>query len=74
MGLSVGAGAFVKVVNHLFQNKQKFPYLWFYVNDLCILSKNFADHVAHLHTVFNTLRENMLTINPTKARVGYDKL
>ena len=74
MGLSVSAVAFVKVVKHLFQNKQKFSYLWFYVYDLCISSKNFADHEAHLNTVFNTLRKNLFTFNFSKARVGYDKL
>ena len=74
MGLSVSAGAFVKVVNYLFQDKHKFPYLWYYVDDICISSGNFAEHLTHLNAVFNTLRENMLTINPTKARVGYDDL
>ena len=52
MGLSVSAGAFVKVVNYLFQDKQKFPYLWYYVDDICISSGNFAEHVTHLNAMF----------------------
>jgi len=74
MGLSVSAGAFVKVNNHLFQDKQKFPFLWYYVDDIAIASGHFSDHTTHLNTVFNVLRENRLTTNPTKAHIGYSEL
>jgi len=74
MDLFVSAGAFVKVINQLFQDKEKFPYLWYYVDDLAVSSRTFAEHVAHLTAVFNTFKQNMLTIKPTKTRIGYDEL
>jgi len=74
MGLFVNAGAFVKVINHFFQDKQKFPFLLYYVDDIAIASGHFSDHMTHLNIVFNVLRENKLTINPTKAHIGYSKL
>ena len=74
MGLSVSAGAFVKVINQLFQDKEKFPYLWYCVDDLAVSSRTFAEHVTHLNAVFNTFRQNMFTINPTKTRIGCDEL
>jgi len=36
MGLSVSSGAFVFVINKLFEDKQKFSYLFYYVDDILV--------------------------------------
>jgi len=72
MGLSVSAGAFIHVVSRLFQEKQKFSYLFYYVDDILISSSSFSEHLDHLNTMFTTFRTN--SVNPTKTCVGYDEL
>ena len=44
------------------------------MDDIAIASGHFSDHMTHLNTVFNILRKNRLTINPTKAHIGYSEL
>ena len=74
MGLSVSAGAFVRVLNSIFQDRSKFFMLWTYVDDLLVSSRTFQDHLTHLDIVLSTLRENNLMANPTKTSVGFDEL
>jgi len=62
MGLSVSSGAFVYVINKLFQDKQKFFYLFYYSDDILISSSSFAEHLKHLNAVF---------CNP-KKQLSYD--
>jgi len=38
MGLSNSSGAFLAVMSKVFQDRQKFKYLFFYVDDLAIAS------------------------------------
>jgi len=38
MSLSVSSGAVVYVINKLFQNKHKFPYIFYYIDDILISS------------------------------------
>jgi len=43
MGLSFSVGAFVQIINRLFQDKEKFPYLYFYVDDLMVTSSSLLE-------------------------------
>ncbi|XP_062557376.1 uncharacterized protein LOC134222249 [Armigeres subalbatus] len=42
-----------------------------YVDDFIIASVDEQEHKAHLCTVFQRLRENGLTINPSKCQIGF---
>ena len=42
-----------------------------YVDDIVIFSKTFQEHQDHLRAVFSTLRDNNVSIKPTKAFLGY---
>jgi len=74
MGLSVSSGAFVYVINKLFQDKQKFPYLFYYIDDILISSSSFTEHLQNLNSTFATLRANSLMVNPSKTCAGYTEL
>ena len=67
MGLSNSSGAFLAVMSKVFQDKQKFKYLFAYVDDISIASGTFSEHLHHLDTVFSTIRQNSLRLNPTKT-------
>ena len=41
-----------------------------YIDDICIASKNAEIHKAHLRTVFQRLRDNGLAINAEKCQIG----
>ena len=74
VGLSASSGAFVYVINKLFQDKEKFPYLFYYIDDCLISSSSFSEHLKHLNAVFATLRTNSLTVNPSKTCAGFDEI
>ena len=67
MGLSNSSGAFLAVMSKVFQDRQKFKYLFAYVDDISIASGTFSEHLEHLDTVFSTIRQNSLMLNPTKT-------
>jgi len=74
MGLSISSGAFVYVLNKVFQDRAKFYFLFLYVDDLICVSKDISEHIEHLKILFETLRANSLVINPTKTSVAYSQL
>jgi len=74
MGLSVSSGAFVYVINKLFQNKHKFSYIFYYIDDNLIGSGSFTKHLENLNNVFAILRTNSLMVNPSKTCAGFDEI
>jgi len=74
MGLNLSAGAFLYVMSQVFQNREKFNFLFYYVDDIAVASRDFPQHLTHLRTVFSTIRANNLTINPTKTTAAYPEL
>lgn len=46
------------------------PYVFPYIDDLCIASVNEEEHKKHLETVFERLRQNGLAINAEKCQIG----
>ena len=45
-----------------------------YLDDVCIFSKSFEDHLHHLDTVFNRLREHKLKLKPSKCHLFCKKI
>jgi len=70
MGLSNSSGAFLAVMSKVFQDRQKFKYLFSYVDDLSITSGTFQEHLEHLDSVFCSIRQNNLILNPTKTTLA----
>ena len=42
-----------------------------YVNDIVVFSRTKEEHKAHLRAVFEVLKQNNISIKPTKAFIGY---
>ena len=42
-----------------------------YIDDIVIFSHNLKDHIQHLREVFGILKENNISVKPTKAYIGY---
>ena len=74
MGLSNSSGAFLNVMSKVFQDRQKFKYLFAYVDDISIASGTFKEHLQHLNTIFSTIRQNSLRLNPTKTTLAQPEI
>lgn len=55
---------------HLHEILGDLDFVFPYVDDFIIASKDEEEHKAHLRTIFQRLRENGLTINPSKCQIG----
>ena len=42
-----------------------------YVDDIVIFSQTLTEHVQHLKSIFSMLRENNISVKPTKAFLAY---
>ena len=45
-----------------------------FLDDICIFSQSFEDHLKHLESVFKALEKARLTANPTKVNLGMKEL
>lgn len=55
---------------HLHEILGDLDFVFPYVDDLCIASKNREEHEQHLRIVFERLRKHGLIINPGKCQIG----
>ena len=73
MGLSEAPGTFMRLMNHVFR-----PYIGIFVvvyfDDILVYSKSLRDHVTHVQTVLQTLRNKHLFANMEKSLFSVDKL
>ena len=46
----------------------QFKYVMVYIDDICIFSSSFEDHLAHLREVFTRLRKAKLKLHPKKCK------
>jgi len=74
MGFHTSSAGFVLALQKVFQNRELYPFLYMYVDDLCCCSKTLEDHVEHLETTFRTLRANNLRLNPSKTNIGFQEI
>ena len=74
MGLSISAAAFLGVMSKVFKDREKFNFLFYYVDDIAVASSTIKEHLEHLELVFSTIRKNNLMINPTKTCIAYPEL
>lgn len=74
MGLHISPAAFLTVMSKVFGAKDRFHFLWSYLDDIMIASGSFEEHVEHLRIVLETLRINNLVANPVKTALAYDEL
>ena len=63
-GLNVAPSAMLTVIQSLFSAHRG---LSVYMDDLAITTATFEQHLYHLKSVLQTLRENNLTANPSKC-------
>ena len=61
MGLTNAPATFQRLMDNLF-NKNR-AHVAVYLDDLVVFSKSPEEHVGHLRTVLQTLRENNLQLN-----------
>jgi len=55
----------------LYQDKERFPYLAVYMDDLVLYSNTFHDHKKQLREVLDILRQNGFSSNPTKTEIAF---
>jgi len=74
MGLLMSPYAFVRVMQKVFNDKIKYSFLKSYTDDVICLSDSWNQHLTHLQLLFQTLRENNLSLNPSKANIGFSEV
>lgn len=70
-GLKIGSQAISLLMTELFHD---LTFVWFYIDDLIIFSKDWESHIEHLEVVFTRMRQSGLTVNPEKIQVGTQQL
>ena len=63
-GLTNAAQTFQRLMDRLFGH---LPFVFTYLDDHLIASATMEEHLEHLRTFFEILKENGLTINPSKC-------
>lgn len=63
-GLKNAAPSFQRLMDQIFRD---LPYVYVYIDDFLIASKDEAEHREHLEEVFRRLNDNGITINPAKC-------
>ena len=57
---------FSRMMNKIFLNHQDFVIVFF--DDILIFTRSQEEHMNHLHTIFELLRDNDLYANPEKCQ------
>lgn len=72
-GLAIGGQALSRLLDSIFHDI-KFKYLFHYLDDLVIYSKDFDSHLKHISEVLKRLGEANLTVNPSKVRFAHHEI
>ena len=70
-GLKNAAQAFQRLMDTVCRS---LPFVFVYLDDILIASKSKAEHLNHLHQLFNTLHDHGLIINIKKCQFGLSEL
>jgi hypothetical protein len=70
-GLKNAAQTFQRLMDKLFRH---LPFLFMYLDDILIASKDLAEHMRHLRQVFEILQSAGLQINPSKCTCSVSSL
>lgn len=67
MGLAGMPGVWSRLMRVLFG---KYPFIVVYLDDICVFSRTMEDHLQHLDTLFQVLRQEKLYAQVTKCHFG----
>lgn len=70
-GLCNAAQTFQRLMHEVLRG---LPYVFAYIDDLCIASKSYEEHREHLRTVFQRLESSGLAINLAKCEFGKNEI
>ena len=71
-GLQGSSSTFQMLMDMVLKGKEH--YAASYIDDVCIFSMDWEDHLKHLDSVFKVLQEHGLTVKPTKVQLGMHQL
>jgi hypothetical protein len=71
-GLQGSSSTFQMLMDMVLAGKENFVVC--YIDDVCVFSNSWEDHVRHLDLVFEALQKHGLTIKPTKVQIGLKQL
>ena len=70
-GLKNAAQSFQRLMDNILQG---IPFVFVYLDDILVASKNLSEHNSHLRTVFQLLSDNGLVVNRAKCVFGAAEL
>ena len=70
-GLKNSGQHFQRLIDNIFQD---IPYVFVYIDDILIASKNEDEHLKHVEQVFSLLAQNGMIINLNKCMFGVEQL
>lgn len=70
-GLCNAAQTFQRFINHIFQG---LDFVFPYIDDICVASRNFEEHRSHLREVFRRLQKFGMVVNLAKCEFGKEDI
>jgi len=71
MGLAGMPGTWSRLMRSIFD---KYTFVVVYLDDICVFSKNYNEHLKHLRIIFEVLRQNKLYANPVKCTFAAEQI
>ena len=73
MGYHGTPSYFCMQLNEIFKNCL-FDFAALYLDDMCLYSANFTDHLIHIRCIFDLVREHRLSLKPSKCQFAMQKI
>ena len=73
MGLSNSPATFQRMMESVLTGMLH-QFVLCYIDDVCVHSDNFDEHLAHLRRVFERFRQHHLALKPSKCHFGFSEL
>ena len=71
-GLSTSPAALQTVLLNVFSSKR--PHLKLYMDDICVATETWSEHLLAIEQMLQTLEKNCLTANGAKCQFGFDEM
>ena len=71
-GLKTSPSIFVSIMDKIFKKQRHFTVV--YLDDLCIFSRTFEEHIEHIDFILKRIHEHQLVAKLKKCSFGYQKL
>ena len=73
-GLSSSPAAMLTALTNIFAGRKRYRGIFLYMDDILCVGTTWEDHLQNLKVMFENLRSNSLSCNPTKCSFAYSEI